>query len=322
MKAKILSIIIPVYNAEKYIGNILRKLEMQKNKRIEVILIDDGSRDRSLEICQKFATGNECFKIFHQENHGASSARNQGIRMAEGEYIVFVDSDDNISSTFVETICTLCDETASDIIQLDSYVVTSKRNEYKEVRLPEGKVEISVYCNFILEQTVNPVWDKIYKTKIIRNNEIYFDVHMVMGEDICFTLDALKYAQSVYMKHSAVYEYKKNEEGLCSNVSDEYLQDLDLLYNKMEEFIMDKQLDNEAYETMHASMLGSVFRAVGLAINNKYSKFEIEPRLKNSCNLQKLLKSNYKNFAFKIRKVLLNKRCFGIISYLVKSKQS
>lgn len=149
MRAKTLSIIIPVYNAEKYIENILRKLEEQKNDQVEIILIDDGSRDKSLEICQKFSAENDSFKVFHQENKGASAARNQGIRMAEGEYVVFVDSDDDISSTFVSTLCTLCKENASDIIQLDSYIITSNTSEYKEVQLPEGKTEISTYCNFI-----------------------------------------------------------------------------------------------------------------------------------------------------------------------------
>lgn len=192
MKAKTLSIIIPVYNAEKYIENILRKLEEQKKEQVEIILIDDGSRDKSLEICQKFSAENDSFRVFHQENKGASVARNQGIRMAEGEYVVFVDSDDDISSTFVSTLCTLCKENASDIIQLDSYIITSNTSEYKEVQLPEGKTEISTYCNFILEQTVNALWDKIYKAEIIKYNQIYFDVNMVMGEDISFTLDVLK----------------------------------------------------------------------------------------------------------------------------------
>ena len=137
MRAKTLSIIIPVYNAEKYIENILRKLEEQKNDQVEIVLIDDGSRDKSLEICQKFSAENDSFRVFHQENTGASAARNQGIRMAEGEYVVFVDSDDDILSTFVSTLCTLCKENTSDIIQLDSYIITSNTSEYKEVQLPE-----------------------------------------------------------------------------------------------------------------------------------------------------------------------------------------
>lgn len=321
MRAKTLSIIIPVYNAEKYIENILRKLEEQKNDQVEIILIDDGSRDKSLEICQKFSAENDSFRVFHQENKGASAARNHGIRMAEGEYVVFVDSDDDISSAFVSTLCTLCKENASDIIQLDSYIITSNTSEYKEVQLPEGKTEISTYCNFILEQTVNALWDKIYKAEIIKYNQIYFDVNMVMGEDISFTLDVLKHAQSVYVKHSAIYKYEKNEEGLCSNVSDEYLKDLNILYEQMENFIIAKNLNNDACEIMHNSMLGSVFRAVGLAINNGCSKLDIKKRISNSVNLQKLFKYDYKVFGFKLRKILLNKNCYLLISLLVKSKQ-
>lgn len=322
MRAKTLSIIIPVYNAEKYIENILRKLEEQKKDQVEIILIDDGSRDRSLKICQEFSKKNNNFRVFHQENQGASAARNQGIKMSEGEYIAFVDSDDDISSTFVSTLCALCKENASDIIQLDSYIITSNTSEYKSVQLPEGKIEISTYCNFVLEQTVNALWDKIYKAEIIKRNQIYFDINMVMGEDISFTLDVLEHAESVYIKHSAIYKYGKNDEGLCSNVSEEYLKDLNVLYEKMEDFIIAKNLNNDACEIMHNSMLGSVFRAVGLAIDNGYSKKKIGQELKSSYNLQKLLKHSYKNFLFDIRKFLLKKRCFSLIACLVKFKQS
>ena len=321
MKAKTLSIIIPVYNAEKYIENILRKLEEQKKDQVEIILIDDGSRDRSLEICQKYSKKNNNFRVYHQENQGASAARNQGIKMSEGEYIAFVDSDDDISNTFVSTLCTLCKENASDIIQLDSYIITSNTSEYKKVELPEGKIKISTYCNFILEQTVNALWDKIYKAEIIKHNQIYFDVNMVMGEDISFTLEVLEHAESVYIKHSAIYKYGKNDEGLCSNVNEEYLKDLNVLYEKMEDFIIAKNLNKDACEIMHNSMLGSVFRAVGLAANNGCSKLEIGKKLKNSYNLQKLLKYDYHNFGFKVRKILLNKKWFSVAAYLVKSKQ-
>lgn len=321
MKKKMLSIIIPVYNAEKYIKNILQKLTNQKNEEVEIILIDDGSRDRSLDICKEFSVKDSDILVFHQENQGASEARNQGIKLSNGEYIVFVDSDDDITDDFVSTLCSLCKEKSTDIIQLDSYIITSNNTDYKEVQLPEGKVEITSYCSFVLEQTVNALWDKIYKAEIIKRNQIYFDVNMVMGEDISFTLDVLKHAESVYIKHSAIYKYGKNDEGLCSNVSEEYLKDLNVLYEKMEDFIMTKNLNKDACEIMHNSMLGSVFRAVGLAANNGCSKLEIGKKLKNSYNLQKLLKYDYHNFGFKVRKILLNKKWFSVAAYLVKSKQ-
>ncbi len=321
MKKKMLSIIIPVYNAEKYIKNILLKLTNQKNEEIEIILIDDGSRDRSLDICKEFSVKDSDIIVFHQENQGASEARNQGIKLSNGEYIVFVDSDDDITDDFISTLCTLCKEKSTDIIQLDSYIVTSNNTDYKEVQLPEGKVEITSYCSFVLKQTVNALWDKIFKTEIIKSNQIYFDTNMVMGEDISFTLEVLKNAQSVYVNHVAIYKYGKNEDGLCSNVSDEYLRDLNILYEKMKKFIQAKNLNHDACETMHNSMLASVFRAVGLAINNGYSKLDIKKRISNSVNLQKLFKYDYKVFGFKLRKILLSKNCYLLISLLVKSKQ-
>lgn len=322
MKAKTLSIIIPVYNAEKYIENLLGKLEVQINDQIEIILIDDGSKDKSLKICRGFSNRNESFRVLHQENQGASAARNQGIKMAEGKYIVFVDSDDDISSAFISTLCTLCVENVADIMQLDSYIITSNGSEYRKVQLPDGNINISKYCDFILEQKANTLWDKIYKTEIVKNNQIYFDVNMVMGEDLAFTLDVLEHVESVYVKHNAVYKYKKNEGGLCSNVSDEYLNDLDMLYERIDDFIKIKNLNKDACEIARQSMLESVFRAVGLAVGNGYSKKIIGQRLKNSDRLQRLLKNRYNNSLLEIRRILLKNRYFSLIALLVKLKQS
>ena len=103
MEEKNLSIIIPVYNAEKYIKNILHKLDKQITDKIEVLLIDDGSKDKSLEICESYVNSSNGFKVFHQQNSGASAARNRGIELAKGRYIVFIDSDDDIADDYIIT---------------------------------------------------------------------------------------------------------------------------------------------------------------------------------------------------------------------------
>lgn len=321
MEEKILSIIIPVYNAEKYIKNILHKLDKQITDKIEVLLIDDGSKDKSLEICQSYANSSNNFKVSHQQNSGASAARNRGIELAKGRYIVFIDSDDDITNDYIKTVCDLCDNTNADIIQLDSYIVKNGNEKYVAVGLEEGVHDVDHYCKFVLKQTTNPPWNKIYKNDIIKKNKVYFDVNMVMGEDISFILEFLKYINSAYVCNCAIYKYMQNSEGLCSNVTEEYLSDLDILYSKMESFIKYKKLEVDAYEIMNESMLRSVFRAVGLAVENGSSKKEIRGNIKESNNLKKLLLYHYDNKMDSIRKYMLLADFYRLISFLIGYKQ-
>ncbi|WP_270424956.1 glycosyltransferase family 2 protein [Anaerostipes hadrus] len=323
MGTKILSVIIPVYNAEKYIANILKKFEEQKNEKIEIILVDDGSRDKSLEICKMYADRNQEIKVFHQSNFGASSARNKGIQLAEGRYIVFVDSDDDISDGYVKTIYEICENIDADIIQLDSYTINKGAEEYNKFELAEGGNDICEYCKLVLKQITNPPWNKIYKAEIIQNNNIAFDTGMVMGEDISFTLDFLKYAQSVYVCHCAIYKYIKNSEGLCSNVTEEYLKDLDLLYNKMLKFMQCRKFNMDTYENMNVSMLRSVFRAIGLIVKNGGSSKKIRKIIKSDeYSIKKLLDYQYFGKVDNFRRYLINMNLYNLISLIIGYKNS
>ena len=116
MKEKLLSIIVPVYNAERYVDRLLQEFIKQNLEKVEIILIDDGSKDNSFSICNEYANKNESIIVFHQENQGASAARNKGIELAKGKYIVFVDSDDGISEQYVEHVCGICEKESADLI--------------------------------------------------------------------------------------------------------------------------------------------------------------------------------------------------------------
>ena len=323
MGTKILSVIIPVYNAEKYIANILKKFEEQKNEKVEIVLVDDGSRDKSLEICKMYADRNKEIKVFHQSNFGASAARNKGIQLAEGRYIVFVDSDDDISDEYVKTIYEICENIDSDIIQLDSYTINKGAEEYNKFELSEGENDICEYCKLVLKQITNPPWNKIYKAEIIQNNNVAFDTEMVMGEDISFTLEFLKYAQSVYVCHCAIYKYIKNAEGLCSNVTEDYLKDLDLLYNKMLKFMKCREFNRDTYENMNVSMLRSVFRAIGLIVKNGGSSKKIGQIIKSDeYSIKKLLDYHYFGKADNFRRYLINMNLYNLISLIIGYKNS
>ena len=124
------SVVIPVYNSEDYIEQLLRHFVTQNNNRFEVIVVDDGSKDNSLSICQKVSEQNDFIVVLSQRNQGASAARNYGLRNARGKYIVFVDSDDSITDDYVSALTQICETNNSDLIQLN-WLQGSSEEGYK-----------------------------------------------------------------------------------------------------------------------------------------------------------------------------------------------
>ena len=124
------SVVIPVYNSEDYIEQLLRHFVTQNNNRFEVIVVDDGSKDNSLSICQKVSEQNDFIVVLSQRNQGASAARNYGLRNVRGKYVVFVDSDDSITDDYVSALTQICETNNSDLIQLN-WLQGSSEEGYK-----------------------------------------------------------------------------------------------------------------------------------------------------------------------------------------------
>ena len=124
---ELISIIIPIYNVEKYLHCCINSVIRQTYKNLEIILIDDGSPDNCGKICDEYAKKDNRIKVIHKENGGLSSARNAGLDIAKGEYISFVDSDDYVAENFIEKLYKLCKENDADIAECDFYRI--KANE-------------------------------------------------------------------------------------------------------------------------------------------------------------------------------------------------
>ena len=112
------SVVIPAYNAGSSISSLINKFIKQDYARMEIIVVDDGSQDDTYTICQVLSSKHSCLTVLHQENQGVSAARNLGLQHASGDYILFVDSDDDISTEYVARICYLCEHTDADLNEL------------------------------------------------------------------------------------------------------------------------------------------------------------------------------------------------------------
>lgn len=321
MESKVLSIIIPVYNAEKYIPNLMEKFVVQDLSNVEIILVDDGSKDNSLRICQEYADRNENIVVIHQENRGASEARNTGIHRATGKYITFVDSDDDIATDYIQIVCAVCQREMTDLIQFDAYIKKDNDVSRREFIMSEGKATLIQYFECVLNQQVNEPWDKAYRSEIIHANKICFPKEMTIGEDISLTIAFLKYVNSVYICHEAVYYYERNSEGICANAKLKHLLDLEVLYDNMKHFINDLQLDEKTLESTNATMVKSVFRVVGWIMDNGEKKNNVCEYMEKLSGINKLLTIRYQEKSVEIRRWLLKNRLYYLVAVITNLKK-
>ncbi|MFI3260486.1 MAG: glycosyltransferase [bacterium] len=215
MKKSKVSVIIPVYNSEKYILNLLEQLKEQTYKNFEVIIINDGSVDDSEIICKNMIKGFNNFKLYNQKNSGVSIARNNGLEKATGEYVVFIDSDDSICNNTIELLVYNIENYSVDYA-FGAYI-TSKNSKLDNVvdaiSTNVNDLKLSIINSRILEDTKiygnsRTIWGKIYKLKIIKDNNIKFIEDLKLFEDGLFNLEYLNYVFKYKSFSEKIYKYR------------------------------------------------------------------------------------------------------------------
>lgn len=211
-----ISVIIPVYNAEKNIGNIISKLVAQKYKNIEIIAVNDGSVDGSLGILRKFAKKDNRVVIINQKNTGASAARNAGIKKATGKFITFIDSDDDISDELIYELARYA-KNSTDFIMCGMSIGD------KTIIAPNTYVEKkSSIVNYVLKSllTKNLLYGpycKLFRRAIIIDNKVMFPEDVNYGEDTIFVLNYLRHAANLAVIGRSLYRYDFQPSGLAAN---------------------------------------------------------------------------------------------------------
>lgn len=204
MSKPLFSIIIPVYNAEKTLDKCLESIIVQTCKEWECILVDDGSADMSGAICDGYTAKDSRFRVVHKENGGASSARNIGLDCAVGEWITFIDSDDQIDPDY------FCIEKLDEV---DLAIQRWRFMNEEETRYPledavyYGEEYAAFMRNSLHLDILRMVAAKFLKRSIIEENHIRFDTNMALGEDTIFMLEYYKHANSVSVNNSSYYLY-------------------------------------------------------------------------------------------------------------------
>ena len=240
------SIIIPVYNVEKYISRCLDSVINQTLKEIEIILVNDGTKDNSLEICEKYAKQDNRIKIFSKKNEGLGLTRNYGIKRASGEYIGFLDSDDFIDFDFYEKLynqalkenvdaCFACIKTylnskenpKIEKIPFKNDVVSSKELMY-------NLLHVKNYNEYKNEYMSMCVWRSIYKKDIIEEKNILFESERkFISEDILFNIDFCMASKNISFVRNTYYYYCVNGNSLTTTYKEDRFEKDIVLYNEI-----------------------------------------------------------------------------------------
>lgn len=206
---KLVSIILPVYNVGEYLEECFYSIVKQTYSSIEIIFVDDGSTDNSAELLEKFKALDSRVRVFRKENGGVSSAKNTGLKYANGDYITFIDPDDYVSNDYVEYLLSLVSDNDADIAYttkfFDNYHTTQVDEELiKVVDSDEALYQILTY------QISVAVWNKIYKKGLLLDNNIFFYEDIFMGEGFNFNILAFKYAKKIAISNKKIYFYRRD----------------------------------------------------------------------------------------------------------------
>lgn len=219
----IISIVVPVYNVEKYLERCVESIRNQSLNDIEIILVDDGSSDLCPQLCDKYALEDDRIRVVHKKNGGLSSARNAGMKIARGKYIGFVDSDDSVLPTMYEEMLQVIQKEDVDFVMSDYNRILRSGNSFlKTLSIPAGfynkkKIVDKIYPSLIMSGNIDygpllSVWHCLYKLQFLRNNQISFDEDVRWSEDNIFSAIVGYCANSFYyLKGRALYNYYQNE---------------------------------------------------------------------------------------------------------------
>ncbi|MBU3101554.1 MULTISPECIES: glycosyltransferase family 2 protein [Clostridium] len=279
-----ISVIVPVYNSEKYIKKCIESIINQSYRDIEIVFINDGSTDGSLNIIQKYKKLDNRIKVINQSNSGVSAARNNGIKNSIGDYITFVDSDDYIDSKMI-------DKCAESLKNTD-LLISGFTYEFKD-KNEDKTYESSFICNskefvqnYFMESFEKLLlygpYNKLYKRTIINKYDIKFDEDYSICEDAMFVFDYLLKCEKISGITENFYYYVQHDQSLISKYNSNAFDATWKLYNKIIKFlnannseIKNINIVNYSYEHRFLGCMDSVYRKSNLTIREKYSILKI-----------------------------------------------
>lgn len=301
------SVIVPVYNAEEYIGATLDSIINQDFNSYEIIVVDDGSTDGSHEIItEKLTKSTADYKIIRQENAGVSSARNRGMEEAMGEYLVFIDADDYVTGNHLSELYNG---------KTDFSMVQFIKKENDKLSTPYRFSTESITSDEFIKRELRMempfnFWQLMYRASIIRENNIRFNPDLIYGEDIDFALRALLYGEEIAISNEATYYYIQHPQSAIKTSEYRRFEVIEIFEN-LAEFYRNHGRNDLADLITTSRIPKAIFGNMNYFFYNDYDFDEVLSKMKEMDLLTKLSKfEGDGKFKSKIRLFLLSPKIY------------
>lgn len=330
MKKKV-SIIVPVYNVEKYLNRCISSLIVQSYSNIEILLINDGSKDKSLTICREYEKKDSRIRVFNKENEGLGLTRNYGINNAIGEYITFLDSDDYLTSDAIECMIEKADETDADVVVADMYYKNEVMKCTFEERLYTND-EIKILLTHMMgnygtrqDAMSYTATGKLFKKKLFDLKNVQFPSERILiWEDLAFSMDFYPLCNKVYILKKPVYYYCFNEGSLTHSYKPNKAELVMNMYSYMKNKINKINLGNDALYRLDTNFIGHIRTCIKLEVyySNKNGFKNAINNIRSICARKdvQILISNYPKSSFNklqyIYNIFMNHQLIHMVYFL------
>lgn len=328
-----ISIVVPVYNAEKTISRCIDSLLSQTFSDIEIILINDGSTDDSGAICDLYAKRDSRIFVIHKINEGVSKARNLGIEKATSDYILFVDSDDYIKANMCEVLFSAIEHTNYEVVMCGyerSFVFNGNITK-TVITLPEVQSIKSIkqykqnWNELFGKSLFNAPWGKLYKIEYIKENNIFFDESLHCGEDLLFNLEVFSHVHKIAIVNEPFYIYECTEkESLTSKFDAEKDINDRFLYNVTMNYLKKMNMLSLCKHSVAQIYMRSCFRTfeqtllVENGLNTKGKKDYVKSIINCKETLEAIQNKVFKSFESSIYALVLKTKSYFIVSLFTK----
>lgn len=292
------SVIIPIYNVEKYVKQCLDSIINQTLTDIEIICINDGSSDNSINILNEYAQKDERIKIISQVNQGQGVARNNGIKVATGEYIGFVDPDDFIDLSMYEKMYKVAKSNDVDLIECTyrQYYEKSKEIVVRQnpIELPKDETfDWRISPDYVFRGTILSVWNKLFKASFVRENNIAFS-QTKLAEDHIFTIKSRILAKKISFLDNPLYTYRVSENSSVNSINQESINIFPVL-EEVRSFLKGQDIFlsfEKQVQNYFSLTLARIYKLVPEQIRDLYDE-----RCRDFCDTESMYK-RYQNYKF------------------------
>lgn len=305
----LLSVVVPMYNASKYLSSMKRSIEYCSHSNIEFILIDDGSKDDTYSECKKYFHDNKNVKIFHNNNHGVSYTRNYGVNKASGEYLMFWDADDILDKNWDECVIKAIEE------NIDCDMIFFCKNN--STCYPKKKDLVTSLIGVSKEFDNNYLaapWSKVFNRNFIVNNNIKFNEKIIHGEDLLFNIEAILLSEKRKIINNSFYLYYINVNSVTHNFDNRFLDSNQKYIENLESLLKKNNLETDIIKKcISYSFINSMFIFAGKL--SKVDEYKVALDIINDFYSREFYKDGLKKYITNKNIKFKNKVIYFCIKY-------